>query len=429
MDLLMGQKLYKDPTTALRELLQNAFDAVTVRQKIFENKLETVIPYIKISYNGIALEIEDNGVGMDENVFKNYFLQIGKSYYSSPIFYSKFSNIDIVSEFGIGILSAFMIANSITIESRKESENSLAPFYPIYFEIPTAHSFLIQKQSERKEIGTKLILKLKDNNPFNRKNIIHLVEEIIPIPPYPILVSELGNEYKYTGKNEETIPALDYKIDNEREFLVSSSVYDLDWPDEFTHKLFTISFEDENSSLKDIKGEIYIVNSNPVNYYSKVNGHVCQRGFSVGTPNTIEETFKIFITDSIRELFPKWISCYSKINLTGKSALSITPDRSDFMIDEKYKSVKDKIEKKIIKTFKDHFDQFEAIHRIDKLNRHINFLYVTGFFGMDLRENYVLSSQAKEFFSHYIKFPVLEINGKINWIAAKTLAKCESSRI
>lgn len=422
-ELLMGEKLYKNPITAIREILQNSFDAIKARHKIYEKKLEKITPYIKIVLLDNILTVEDNGIGMDESIFKEYFLQLGKSYYSSSQFYSKFSGVDITSEFGIGILSAFMIATSLIIESRKEPEDPLNPFLPIYFEIPTAHGYLIQKESKKTEIGTKLTLKLKDNNPLRDNNIINILEQIVPNPTFPIFINNNGTEYKHESANNVIIPDVDFTKENAMEFLNKHQPHASSSEDRFTHSIFDIVFTSETDELKDIKGKLSIVNSVGLNYYSGVHGSVCQRDFSVGYPDTTENIFKISRTPAIKNLFPNWINCYSTLNFTEKSCLSITPDRTDLIIDEKFKRLKDKIEQKIIKEFTEHLDSFKNKNGADSLTIYIDFLFTAGFFGFDLREHSTISENALTFFRNYITFPVLTIDGKINRASVNKLLK------
>ncbi|QDZ60777.1 hypothetical protein EVD19_09105 [Elizabethkingia meningoseptica] len=238
MSLLMGQKLYKDPTTALRELLQNSIDAIKVRQKVYENKVEQILPLIKIELFENTLSIEDNGMGMDKAIFENYFLQIGKSYYSSQIFYSRFNNLDVTSEFGIGILSAFMIANSIVIDSRREPDDPLSPYQPIYFEIPAAQSYLIQRKSEKREIGTKIILGLKENNPFKDSlQLVNIIQTIIPNSPFPIIIKQNEEEYLYEKKDVIKINKLEHNI-NFEDFIKQNRINDYDWINKYTHFSF-----------------------------------------------------------------------------------------------------------------------------------------------------------------------------------------------
>lgn len=430
MSLLMGQKLYKDPTTAIRELLQNSIDAIKVRQKFNEDKVDKINPFIKISLFENTLSIEDNGIGMDETIFNNYFLQIGKSYYSSPIFYSKFSEIDVTSEFGIGILSVFMIASSFNIESRRDPENPITPFPPINYEIPAAHSFLIQREGHRKEIGTKIILKLKENNPFNEHNIYNILEEILPNPIFEIKISTAAGESVYNGKKENEIQNLNYSEISMDNFFYANRISEIDWYNSYTHSLLKVDFNDKTPSLlNSIKGNLLIVNSNPINYYGSLNGYVCQRGFTVGFPETIDGKFIINTTESIKQLFPKWLSFYSTLNFTNDASLSITPDRSDLTIDEKFKILKIKIENKIIDTLRNHFDEFILKNGIVEFEKYLDFLFVSGFFGIDLddtRKDRPLSKEAKSFLSDYISFPTLKSDGSIHRTLVKDLKKNEN---
>jgi Molecular chaperone, HSP90 family len=421
MSLLMGQKLYKDSTTAVRELMQNSLDAIKVRTRIFEDKTENFIPLIKITITDSIMIIEDNGVGMDESIFRDFFLQIGKSYYSSPKFYSKYSGVDVTSEFGIGILSVFMIASSITIESRKEPDNPNNPFTPIYYDIPTAHSFIIQRQGKRKGIGTSITLKLMDSNPFKNKSAVNILEEIIPNPPFPILLNQVGLETNYIGKKVPLIPELVYNKEDMYEFLQHINYNDTEWRMPFTHSLLTIDFQSGPNAILEIEGDLIIVNTNPVNYYGKLTGFISQRNFTVGYPETKEDIFEIKMTESILGLFPKWISGFSTLNLKGNSSLSISPERSDLIVDEKYKIIKSKIEQKIISAFRIHFDNFISHHGVDDFNKYMDFLYVSGFFGIDLGNRSEPSDISKSFLREYVTFPVLHDSGKVERVKAKDL--------
>lgn len=425
MSLLMGQKLYRDSTTAIRELLQNSLDAIKVRMKLFEQKTERFDPLIKIEITDSTMRIEDNGVGMDEKIFREFFLQIGKSYYSSSQFYSKYSGIDVVSEFGIGILSVFMIANSITIESRRQPDDPNSPFSPIYYDIPTAHSFIIQREGRRKEIGTSITLKLMDTNPFKNKSTINILEEIMPNPPFPIVLTQGDIEIKYTGKKLASIPKLIYKKEGMKDFLQAINYDSTQWRTQYTHSLLDIDFTSEPNSITGIEGNLTLVNSNAVNYYGKITGFINQRNFTVGLPETKNDIFEIRMTESISELFPKWISGFSTLNFSGKSSLSISPERSDFIIDEKYKILKSRIEQKIISDVKAHFDKFIADEGSDEFHKYIDFLYISGFFGIDLRSK-ELSQESISFLREYVTFPVLQDNGKIVRISAKEIIQKEN---
>lgn len=119
MDLLVGEELYSDPSAFVRELLQNAIDAVRTREQLDKQWPKIWKPQINIrSWMDVDgyhwFRIEDNGTGMTKEIIENYFLKIGRSYYASDTFQKDKircradPNYTPISRFGIGILSCFM---------------------------------------------------------------------------------------------------------------------------------------------------------------------------------------------------------------------------------------------------------------------------------------------------------------------------------
>lgn len=121
--LLMGVGLYKDPYASLRELYQNAMDACKCmlhKEQALGREYHGLIEFgLESDEANTYLYCSDNGVGMTDYVIENYLLKIGNSYYKSSDFYREQAtwNTDFVptSQFGIGILSCFMIADRIEI--------------------------------------------------------------------------------------------------------------------------------------------------------------------------------------------------------------------------------------------------------------------------------------------------------------------------
>jgi molecular chaperone HtpG len=126
IELLMGVGLYKDKFACLRELYQNSLDAC--RCALSENKRTGISTNGLIEFSLIQEEDDvylscfDNGIGMSKDIIERYLLKIGNSYYKSPDFYKQQANwggtFTPTSQFGIGILSCFMIGNKIEITSK-----------------------------------------------------------------------------------------------------------------------------------------------------------------------------------------------------------------------------------------------------------------------------------------------------------------------
>lgn len=137
MELLVGRNLYQDPAVFVRELLQNAIDAVRTREKLDRNLPANWKPRINISswmdsegYHWFR--IEDNGIGMTAEIIREFFLKIGRSYYNSDNFMQAKlrckadPNYMPISRFGIGILSCFMgdeQTNLVEISTKHFEEN------------------------------------------------------------------------------------------------------------------------------------------------------------------------------------------------------------------------------------------------------------------------------------------------------------------
>lgn len=151
--LLMGESLYGDRDLCVRELLQNALDALELRElrlkmkqkggthepvdgeltrpgwvrepNSLEEELRATLTWGTDEASGQHwLRVTDNGVGMTEDVIKDHFTQIGKSYYRSPEFNEERAAmkaagevVSPISVFGIGILSCFMIADRLVVRT------------------------------------------------------------------------------------------------------------------------------------------------------------------------------------------------------------------------------------------------------------------------------------------------------------------------
>jgi molecular chaperone HtpG len=151
LELLMGVGLYKNKFLCLRELYQNALDACRCMMAIFNNQSVSIRGKIEFGL-GISKEggrqrtyiyCLDNGVGMDKNQITNYFLKIGNSFYKSKEFQKQNallnSSFKPTSQFGIGILSCFMIGDKLEVTTRSLAVDGTTSDQPIRFSIDGPH--------------------------------------------------------------------------------------------------------------------------------------------------------------------------------------------------------------------------------------------------------------------------------------------------
>jgi len=116
LDLLTGHTLYNDSSVVVRELTQNAVDAV--RLQFFDAKGGSEANgNICIRWNSSEneLTITDNGTGMSQDVIENHLLKVGSSRYQDLKFKEQNPDFTPISRFGIGVLTAFMVADKVEI--------------------------------------------------------------------------------------------------------------------------------------------------------------------------------------------------------------------------------------------------------------------------------------------------------------------------
>ncbi|NKI17977.1 ATP-binding protein [Spongiibacter sp. KMU-166] len=124
---LGGSKLYgDDPTVALRELIQNAADSIQARRKFQSRPANWGLITVAIVSEGDDswLIVEDNGIGMSEQVLTGPLLDFGTSFWRSPLAMEEFpglmaAGMHAIGRFGIGFFSVFMLGPVVRVYSRR----------------------------------------------------------------------------------------------------------------------------------------------------------------------------------------------------------------------------------------------------------------------------------------------------------------------
>lgn len=227
IDLLMGTKLYGKPGVALRELLQNSIDACLLRQKLSELWGIEYTPKVKVSLytknNVDYLRVSDNGVGMNQHIIDNYYTNVGCSYYSSREFselmVSFKSSFTPISRFGIGILSCFMVCDSMEVTTRRIRERFECD-EALHISIEGYESLFVISDSDKKEPGTDTILTLRPVHPWDRMNeeeFMQCIKVIVPNPAVQIEIETNKGSELYSSDYFDDLdlePLLDYSWNN-----------------------------------------------------------------------------------------------------------------------------------------------------------------------------------------------------------------------
>ena len=209
LELLMGIQLYKDPFLCLREIYQNALDASKCMKAYNKKKGKTENLTIEFGIGEEDLHGKkeryiyclDHGTGMNAYIIKNYLLHIGNSYYRSKDFAKQNTDwgydVKPTSQFGIGLLSGYMLADKIGITTihYEESGNALS----FMMEGVNEHFYYKKpKRTEAEAIGdhgtlVKLYLKEEYRDKVNAEYI----------PKLPLALMSNSKKIKeYMGKRD-----------------------------------------------------------------------------------------------------------------------------------------------------------------------------------------------------------------------------------
>lgn len=127
VNTLGGKYLYGDNAIVpLRELIQNASDAIRAR-RVLENEKDDY-GNIRIctgkDANGSYIEIEDNGIGMSPKVLTGPFLDFGESFWGSSLMHEELPGLESkgfypTGKYGIGFYSVFMWGKKVSVYTKR----------------------------------------------------------------------------------------------------------------------------------------------------------------------------------------------------------------------------------------------------------------------------------------------------------------------
>ena len=210
--------LYSDQDIFIRELVSNAFDAITKRQKL--TTLEKGITFdespqisLKIDQKKKTLTISDNGVGMTAEEVEKYITQIAFS--GAEDFVKKYESdgkdAGIIGHFGLGFYSSFMVAKTVEIQTLSCTKDAT----PVYWRCDGDTDYVIDKGT-RTTVGTDIVLSIdSDSKAFlEEEKIEGLLKKYANFLPITINLNDkeaITNGAPLWDKSPQDVSEEDYK--------------------------------------------------------------------------------------------------------------------------------------------------------------------------------------------------------------------------
>ncbi len=309
--------LYSDHDIFLRELISNGCDAITKLKKL--NVLGEFdlpagyTPEVLVTCDPTAktLTISDNGIGMTADELDKYINQIAFSGATDFLekYKGKADSEQIIGHFGLGFYSAFMVADTVEIEtlSYKEGET------PVHWTCDGGTDFEMSDGS-RDTFGTTITLHINEDvlEFCNEYRIREIIEKYCSFMPYAIYLNKeeaLKKAFEEAEKKKAENKDSDESSDNE------VLVKPLNDTDPLWNKTPSECTDDEYKNFyrkvfRDYKEPLFWIHLNMdypfrlkgILYFPKINNQY----------ESIEGTIKlynnqVFIADNIKEVIPEFL--------------------------------------------------------------------------------------------------------------------------
>lgn len=306
--------LYSDKDIFLRELVSNGCDAVTKLKKlasigeaqIDENEKFKVT--VSIFKDSKKLVISDNGIGMTAEEIDKYINQIAFS--GASDFLSKYKEEDdkgsqIIGHFGLGFYSAFMVADSVEIDSLSYQDGAKAAKWTcdgsMEFDLT---------DGDRTERGTTITLNIaEDSEEFLEEStirqILHKYCAFLPIEIYVEVPEDKHEDHCDCGhdhdhEHEDDTPSEPKPINNTTPLWMKKPS---ECTDEEYKEFYRNVFMDFNEPLFWIHLNVdYPFNLKGILYFPKINHEFAGQEGQIKLYNN-----QVFVADNVKEIIPEFL--------------------------------------------------------------------------------------------------------------------------
>lgn len=353
---LMIHSLYSNKEIFLRELISNANDACDKLRfaAVKDDSLNEGDKELKIEVDfdskANTVTIRDNGIGMTREEVIDNIGTIAKS--GTKEFLSKLSGDDakdsqMIGQFGVGFYSSFIVADKVTLTTRKAGEKSA-----VIWESTGEGEFTIE-DSKKESKGTEIVLHLKEDEKefaaeYRLKSIITKYADHIQVPIMMLETTEVeSDDDKETDDDKEKATVTEWKQINKAQALWTMAKSDIS-DDDYKEFYKTVS-HDWNEPLKWVHSQVegkydytsllYIPAKAPFDMWEPDAQH--------GLKLYVQRTF---IMDDSKNLLPRYLRFIKGV--IDSNDLPLNVSREILQSNKVIESIKRASTKKILTTLK-----------------------------------------------------------------------------
>ncbi len=326
---ILSENLYSNNHIAIRELIQNAHDAC--KRRIVEDEAPSYHPKIEINADNAkgVLIIKDNGAGLTKEEIQQYISTIGRGYTrelrEELALFDWEKEIELIGQFGLGLLSAFVIADEVSLYTTSYKQ----PDKGWFWSCDGTSDYKIREMPAH-ETGTIFYLKLKSRFLELLKHDV-LKKLIIYYADFLTVPIHLNNSMNPVNSMNAALyqPKNEVKAEDFESLIKRRLGHD--------KPLLTIPLHDAEVKTPDgvrripLRGVLIVPPSSTISIkeYGKVMIYIR----------------RMFICESHSNLLPDWAKFITGI--IDSPALSPTASREDVMLDENFIEIQKAIAQQI----------------------------------------------------------------------------------
>ena len=389
--------LYSDHDIFIRELISNGCDAITKLKKLdimgeytlpddFKPEIQVVV-----DTEGKTISFTDTGLGMTEDEVDEYINQVAFSGATDFLekYKDKTNEEQIIGHFGLGFYSAFMVADSVSIDTLSWKEGAA----PVHWESEGGIDFEMS-DGDKEGVGTTITLYLsEDSLEFaNEYRVREVLNKYCSFMPVEIFLSKANAEQEYETIDKEDLREDDVLVEtiieeakteerenengekevvevsprkekakiNKRPVSISTTTplwmkHPNDCTDEEYKEFYRTVFKDYKEPLFWIHLNMdYPFNLKGILYFPKVNTEYDNLEGVIKLYNN-----QVFIADNIKEVIPEFLMLLKGVIDCPDLPLNVS--RSALQNDGFVKKISDYITKKVA-------DKLSGMYKVDREN-------------------------------------------------------------
>lgn len=338
--------LYSDNEIFLRELVSNAVDATQKLKRLSSlGKVDGDIgdTTIEVSFDEKAktITISDKGIGMTAEEVKKYINQIAFS--GAEEFVEKFKEAkdanEIIGRFGLGFYSAFMVADTVEIQTLSYQEGA----EPVRWECDGSTSFEIS-DGNRTQRGTDIILHINSESEefLNQSRIQTILDKYGKFLPVPIKFGTKTTS-EPDGEDEEGKPK--YKSVEVDNIINNTSPAWIKAPSELKDEDYLAFYRELYPFSEDPLFWIHLNVDYPFNltgilYFPKIKNDLDIQKNKIKLFSR-----QVFITDEVKDVVPEFLMLLHGVIDSPDIPLNVS--RSFLQADSNVKKINNHITKKV----------------------------------------------------------------------------------